>query len=447
MAKLASPRAELTVLRGMCSKDRAIAGTLIRQVDESYFYSPESQELYHAFLRNMSESGEAPTYRLMLEDPNLTDEARAHLRNSEATVTTVNEAKVAAKILNGYRQNRGLYNIGQYLKTVFESSKVDRELVLSKITSAVSTIRATKSAKDDFTHFGKGDNASKLINNILYDDNSEDLIASGIKDFDSVSGGFARGSLVTIGANSGGGKSTLASAMAVKMCNLGYRVLVVPLEMSAKEMTCRIMANVTKTDLTQIITQKMTDNEKALVESRMLRWRKKVKAKGGRYTVYKPPVDMDIEELMAAISAYECDVVIIDYISLLKGTDGDDQWQKLGATARYAKINAENMHRVNILLCQVSDEGIIRYARSISEHSTNSWVWVAKRDEKDSDGAITVKVDQAKSRNSLAFPFYMKIIGKFMRVESVENNEAFSQEKSTEEKRTKRIPNLAEADV
>jgi len=126
--------------------------------------------------------------------------------------------------------------------------------------------------------------------------------------------------------------------------------------------------------------------------------------------------------VFSAVNAYDADVVIIDYISLLKGADSDDAWQKLGAMARLAKINAEATNRVNMLLCQVSDEGKIRYARAISEHSTNSLIWVAKKEERQKEiGRITV--EQPKARNSRSFPFDIGVHWAHMSVVDVEQAE------------------------
>jgi hypothetical protein len=250
--------------------------------------------------------------------------------------------------------------------------------------------------------------------------------------------------------------------MAVNMAAMGYKVLLVPLEMSKREMTGRIMANVTKTNLTKILLQRLATGEKDLVYKRQRMWEKKVFAKGGRFTIFKPQEDMTIEEVYAATSAYDCDVTIIDYISLLKGVDGDDMWRALGAVARYSKINAEVENRVNILLCQVADDGKIRYSRAISEHSSNSWIWVATKESKETGETL---VEQPKSRNSLAFPFRVKMVYEYMRVEDMPQDDslgAADDEKKpeggksgkgsdysdkTQRPKKRNIPNLAEADV
>jgi len=213
--------------------------------------------------------------------------------------------------------------------------------------------------------------------------------------------------------------------------------------MSKKEMTARIVANITNTDFSDLWLQKLKGNEKDHVRLKYKKWVKRAKKRGGRYTIFKPEEDMTIEEIMASINAFDVDVVIIDYISLLKGVDGDDQVKALGRVARYAKINAENSNRVNILICQVNEEGKLKYSRAISEHSSNSWIWISTPEIKN-DGWV-VKVDQPKSRNSLSFPFLMRIDGAKMRVYGVDMQE--SESLASVKKKGKELPNLAASDV
>jgi len=414
--KIGSPRAELAVLRGMTSKDRKIAGTLIASVDESYFHYPESIELYQSLKRQMAESGEAPTYKIMLEDPELSDEARDHFKNSQPTVQTLSDAKKATKILNGLRQRRGLFNIAANINNEFRKTRVDIEDLLEKTSTGLNIVRSKKSTEDSFVHFGRNNNSLGIVKSILYEDNSDNLIPTGIKAFDDISGGLARGSMVTIGANSGGGKSLVTMAMGMKMARMGYKVLHVPLEMSKREMTSRMMANTSRFSLTKIMTQRLESAEKEIVFKRHRAWERKVKQAGGRFTVFRPEEDMDFEEIIASTSSYNCDVKIIDYVSLLKGTDGDDMWRALGAIGRQAKIHAETENCVVILVVQINDEGKIRYSRALTEHSSNSFTWIATREAKESG---IIRVEQPKSRNSQAFPFLIKIDYEKMRIEDI----------------------------
>lgn len=444
MAKLVSPRAELAVLRGMCHKDKTVAGTLISSVDDTYFYSPESIEVYEAISGHMARTGEAPTYRLLVEDPHLSDQARDHLRNSQATIQTRAEAEKAVSMLNHFRQGRGFYNIAAHINEEFQKPKVDISRLAQEVGHAFNLVNSRKSTDESFLHLGRNNNTSKIVKSILYEDNSEDLIPTGIKAFDDVNGGLARGGLVTVAATSGGGKSTFTMNIGMNMARMGYKVLMVPLEMSHREMMCRAMAYTSKMNLTKIITQKMTQAEKDMVFRRHRLWEKKVKAAGGRFTVFKPSEDMTIDQLLSATAAYKYDAKIIDYISLLKGVDGDNAWQVLGGIARQCKINAENENCINILVAQLSDTGQIRYSRAITEHSSNSFTWVASKESKET--GIT-PIEQPKSRNSQSYPFTVRIDYATMRVYDVSQTDVAAlgtiEGEGKKSKDVSKVPNLA----
>lgn len=368
MAKTVSIKAELDVLRGLCSSDKKISGTLLSMVDESYFYHDISKGLFTRIKDIISKTGEAPSYEVLLEDPEVSNDAKEYLEKSSDFVKTAEDAHKAIGVLNKYRQIRGLYQLAQSISLDIESDNLNLDKIIDKAANSISVIRSNKSTKDSFLNFGKGNNSKDFVHSLIFDDNTDALIPTGYDAFDSVSGGLPRQGLVTIGANSGMGKSLLAGDLAIKVASKGYKVVIVPLEMSKAEMTARIIANVTDTELSKIIQNKLTDSEKSLVYKRYMRWVRSCAKIGGRLTIFKPNEDLDISEVYASVATYDPDMCIVDYISLLKGLDGDDQWLRLGAIARQSKINADNEHRVNILLCQVNDDGKIRYARSISEH-------------------------------------------------------------------------------
>ena len=441
--KLTSPKAELAVLRGMCSKDKKVAGALLANVDESYFHSPESVEVYEIVKRVMSETGESPSYRLLIEDPDLSKEAREHFRESQPTIQSTADAKKGVNVLEKYRKRRGLYNLAADIATQLKAPKVDTEAILHRSATAINVIRAKKATNDSFLHFGKNNNSMKVVDSILYEDRSEDIIPTGIEAFDDVAGGLYRGGMMTIAANSGGGKSIMANALAKNLAERGYKVIVVPLEMSKQEMTTRLMANVTNTDFSDIWQQKLATGDRDRVRKKFKKWLRKVKEAGGCYTIYKPEQDETIEEVFAACSAYDVDVRIIDYISLLKGVDGDDQVRALGQVARYGKINAENTGCTNVLLCQLNDEGKIKYSRAITEHSSLSWVWNATAESKETG---VTKIEQPKSRNSLSYPFYVKIEYSKMQVHSMDLSAADDSSLGAvdgKKKKRKELKNLA----
>jgi replicative DNA helicase len=56
------------------------------------------------------------------------------------------------------------------------------------------------------------------------------------------------------------------------MATLGYKVVVVPLEMSKLEMTSRFMANRSGIDVTKILQRRLAQGEKELVEEKYKKW-------------------------------------------------------------------------------------------------------------------------------------------------------------------------------
>lgn len=420
-AKIVSPKAELTVLRGMTHKNKVIAGTLLATTDDSYFDAKESQEIYAAIKGHMTRSGESPPFRLVVEDPDISKNAREFFRDSQATITTIEEANKAVKVLNQYRKLRGLYKIALTIDRELQSDqRVEIDKLVDDLSAQLASVRTSKQVVDNFLHFGKNNNSLEFVEDLVYGEDTEQTIPTGIEPFDHAAGGVMRGSLVTLGGSSGGGKSLVAAHMAKHMAKCGFKVAIVPLEMSKIEMTSRIVAGEAGIDVTRILQKRLTDAEKDKVYRRYKKWAKKVKAAGGRLSVYKPKEDVSIDDVFAALSSFDVDVVIVDYISLLAGTDGDDSWRQLGAIARKAKINAEATGRVNVLLCQVDDEGKVRYSRAISEHSTASLIWTTKKEEREKPVG-RVKVEQPKARNSKSFPFEMGIEWSYMRVVSAES--------------------------
>lgn len=414
MAKIVSVKAELTVLRGLCHPDRSVSGSIIASTDESYFSSPQSIEIYNKIISKTRETGTPPNYRTVIADPEISQDAIEFFRQSSADIQTKDDVKKAVAVLNKYRQLRCLYELCAKTSQDLEANSINIEKTIEFASDMINKARASRRVDIETLRFGKGNNSAEVIKDILFGENKDDLIPTGYKTFDDVNGGFPRGGLVTIGGSTGAGKSVMAVDLAIKQASMGYRVVIVPLEMTQRELTARMIANVTGLDALSVTQNHMlSPQEKEVANKKMLAWAKKIAKIGGAVYIYEPDRDISIDEVYAEIASYDPDVVIIDYISLLAGADSEDQWRLLGKIARTAKVNAKNMNRVNILLCQVDQEGKIRYSRAISEHSSNSWVFVATQETKEQG---ILKIDQQKARSGRAFPFTLKIAYDKMRI-------------------------------
>jgi DnaB-like helicase C terminal domain len=196
--------------------------------------------------------------------------------------------------------------------------------------------------------------------------------------------------------------SILANQLNLNQASIGYKTALVPLEMSTPEMISRSASSISGSSSIDIFLKKLATGEKDQVWKRFTRFDRKVAKAGGRYTIFKPKEDLSIEELMAALHTFNSDVIYIDYITLLKGADGEDQWRKLGQISRFGKIYAENHNKVVVMLCQVSDDGRIRYSQAVKEHSSLAWIFVANKETKER-GYLNIEL--LKSRNQVDRPF------------------------------------------
>lgn len=452
MAKLVSTKIELAALRGLCSPNRRISGTLLAGLDETYFYNEQAQDAYKKILGIMSSTGEAPRWHHLLEDPSLSEDTRDFLKNSRIKIKKKKQITTAVRILNRYRQLRGLYFLGEDLIDRLQKKKVDESQLLQKVSDSLAKVRANKSLKDLALHFGKNNNSYDLVKRMIFEEQKRNYLPTGFRDFDQKNGGIFLGTLFTIGGSTGGGKSALAAQLAMFWAKIGESVVLVPLEMSKEEQTARLLANVAEMDVRKILLQRLSEDEKKKVIKKYIKYVKRAKEKGGRYTIFKPEQDMTIEEILTIASTYAPRVVIVDYISLLKGVSGQDQWQKLSDVARYCKIFAANNNCIVVLLAQVSEEGKIRYSQGVKEHSDYAWLFVSTKESRENE---ILNIEQGKGRNAELFPFSLRARLNVMRIGDLSHEEAEAakkkkgkgdKKKSTSEPKEGYLDDISEAE-
>lgn len=97
-----------------------------------------------------------------------------------------------------------------------------------------------------------------------------------------------------------------------------------------------------------------------------------------------------------------------------------------------------------MLLCQVSEEGKVRYAKAISEHSTNSWIWKTSKEEREKEVGV-IPVEQPKSRNSRSF--VMKLGFKWSTMSIVKLDKASLDDDVPDLPPKKKLRNLTSPDV
>lgn len=418
--KLIATSTELAVLKASTSRNPALAGMALSSVDDSYFANKYTRMAYRQVLKSVTTSGSVPSWTELLDDPALDEPIRIKLRKADIEkVKTTDDLNRHVVSLNKYRQLRGLFQLSEDVVLNLNKKAIDPDALLTEIAESVVRLRQAKSVEHTVVNFGVGNNSTEMAKSLLTDANAN-FIPTGFDTFDKRNGGFGWGNLVVIGGTTGGGKSTLAAQFGINWSDMGEDVTFVPLEMTERETTARLMANASGLDVRKILFNKLSDGEKDLYWKAFKRFVKTKKKAQGTLRLFKPRHDMTIEEILASVYPFGSRIIIVDYISLLKGVDGDDAWQKLGAVARYCKIWAEANNAIVVLLCQLSGDGVIRYARSIAEHANYAWTFIANAQTQEQE---ILNIDQLKARNGERFPFVLKATMANMRVRDLEVEE------------------------
>jgi replicative DNA helicase len=389
-------------------------------MEESYLYNDFAIETFNRIQEQVKETGEVPSWKELCADPELSEETRERLlKHKIEPVESRKDALRMVRVLNKYRQLRGMYELSESMTSKLKKGKASVTEMLDHASESIANLRQARSDDAVIVKFGKGNNATALVKSLLDKDRIE-YLPTLFNEFDLKNGGIGFGNLFTIGGSSGAGKSSLAMQLAINWSLMGEHVVMVPLEMTEREMTARVMANASGLDNTKIIYNKLTENEKEIFLKGYKKFVRARKKEGGTLSFFKPKSDMTIEEIMACTYTMGPRVVIVDYISLLKGVDGEDQWRQLGAVARYCKIYAEAHGIIVVLLCQVNEEGKIRYAQAIKEHSNYCWTFVGTKESRD---AQVLNITQIKARNGELFDFTLRAELATMRIRSMTDEE------------------------
>ena len=425
MAKLYNSPMELLALRGICSKDKKVSGIILSQLDETAFHNEESVEAYANILKHIRNEGSPPAYKLLCQDLSLSEETRAFLSEVDGAIKTTEQARHTVQMLDKYRQTRVLYSLVKGVQKKLESNKIDVDEIVDFASRKLSSTMNRGEVEECIFHIGRNSNVADLINKILNEEDDDIFVPTGFQAWDSVNGGLPRGGLITIGGSSGAGKSHMLGQLCKNQSLVGYKVLLVPLEMTEEEQLIRLLANITKIDSMKFSRKELATDEITLAEKRFAKFERKVKKNGGRFSIFRPRYDMSIEEIFAATHPYGADLIYIDYITLLKGSVGEDQWRKLGEIARHGKVYAGNHNKVVVMAAQVNDDGKLKYSQTIKEHSSVAWTFVATKESREKG---VLNIDVLKSRNQKGRNFSLKVDYEHSHIYDLSPDEMYSNE-------------------
>jgi KaiC/GvpD/RAD55 family RecA-like ATPase len=350
----------------------------------------------------MRETGEAPSYEDLCEDPQLEKSVRDSLKSFTGKIPSsrIKAAHLFTK-LDNFRRYRVAWNTCQGLVDELRQPTIDTQKLMDLYTDAAQK-SVTAHGLPHVTIGAENDVFLKKVRKIIKG-NKHNVIPTGFKTFDKINGGFLRGSLVTLAGTSGSGKSLMASQMASHMAMNGYKVVIYSLEMTEEEEIARQLSRMSKVPMSKIVNPaKMGIDEKRKIWRTAKKYERKIKASGGLLRVVSPERDLTVDEALSTAKSLGYDVTVLDYISLFAGLSEEDQVRRLAEATRAAKVYAKSTKSVVIVLAQLKDDGKVKYSGAIRENSNNLWAFI--RDEKSKETGILTIIQQ-KARNQVDFPF------------------------------------------
>lgn len=404
---------EELLIVSLVKSPKQIREYLLGSTKEELFYAPWWREVYYRLKHITKEKGQLPTDFDILHDPAIANTTKQALQGSvynteNSYIKDLDGSKSVVNRLAGYLQIRKLYELHKNLGDQLIKGVVDINQVTQDVSAKLSEINTnTEDFVSSILKLSNEEATLPIIDKIL-SKRDNIYIPTGFTQFDRVNKGLPRGGLTLVAATTGGGKSLIALHMARAQALAGFKVCLVSLEMDEFELLERRFSAISNITLTELKNpENLTIQRKEQAKQDFINYKNKIVQVGGTEDYKCRMNNLTIDELLYGLKPFNYDVIIIDYLGLLKGVDGDDQWRKLSEAARFCKMFAADNNMQIIALAQVDKEGEVRYSKGMLEHANNSFSWVCGKKERERGGIV--EVEQKKARMAEPFSFYLRL--------------------------------------
>lgn len=436
-------RTEMQVLASICNtsfEDRKYK--YLGLVKREHFGTQHVTEIYDRIIKLIGEGRKIPSFEALADDPRLSQTSRQLVSTSRAQ-RYKNEADFTqgVKTLTMYYKARILVEMHAKITSALNGDAAPDgfEDVEASLESTLFSMRSD-GVEEKIYHGAVGKNDMvDLAKTAIMHPHTGKRFKTGWGEFDDQIGGLEPGNVMLVTANTGGGKSVAALTMMTNMYRgHSQNVTYISLEMSEREVMERMLSNVTGVDYEKIRLGKLNTEEK---KNLLKAFRSFNDSSTGRYSIYSPKQDYTIEQLLNQVQGYGNEVIILDYLGLVKpgsyGKNANEEFQ-LRQMTRYAKRAAERMGCSIILLAQLNDEGQIMYSKGIGHH-VHYWLKWFARDEDITRGFVVI--ENGKSRNSKKKDLYATTDFGHMRMDNVANPPGLEEYKQQQQAQSGRDQN------
>ena len=174
-------------------------------------------------------------------------------------------------------------------------------------------------------------------------------IKSGFNKFDSVTGGFMKGTMTIIAAAQGIGKTTLAVSLLNNICSKGKRILFVALEMNFMNLHGKMIEN-----LSGVSTFDMMFKKESLSDDD---WTKITDARAdiSEYKIYRlGERNINTDDIRAKLKTAQVDMVIIDYMQLIKSLTAGSIYEIATNISRELKVLSTEFNIPFIVIASIN---------------------------------------------------------------------------------------------
>jgi len=188
---------------------------------------------------------------------------------------------------------------------------------------------------------------STLVANLRQEEKQGILV--GFKSIDEATGGLQPGNLIVLGGRTSQGKTSLAVNFAYNLAFSGKKVLFVSLEMTKPELFKKIISLDTGVPYEKVRSGWLTNEQ----------W-KKIKDKNNQFYSLGDLIIVDdlftLDDMHDSISGHKPDVVIIDYIQIMRFSKGENRAYQIEETMKGLKQVAKKEKCAVIVLSQINRE-------------------------------------------------------------------------------------------
>ena len=401
--KIFDANVEVLAIKTAC--DSSKRAMMLSKVSEEFFGSDQAKEVYRRIMILLAAGKAIPSTDVLRNDDALSDSAKAFVCAAVPPLESEDDIDSTVTALNKYRKARIILQATQSAVENMQAQDPDVDQIVLSMETMLQRCHAGTN-ENEMKHYCRKDKDALVAEMAAHlDEEDQEIIPSGFAEYDKRSGGFRRRSVLVLASPPGGGKSAMALQMALNHYLMGYNVLYLNYEMDRYEMMHRALSSISAIDHNSISLKRLNKATKAHI---LKKWEEFLEGSGGsnRFTIWTPgDRELIMPEISMEIKPYAYDVVYIDYLGLLRMDDRKAMHEMLGIHTRQAKLAANGLNALVVLLCQLDDEELkIKYSKAIKANAHTIWAWESGQKEKESG---IVEIIQQKARGAEPFNFLL----------------------------------------